>query len=1060
VEAGSYGITISSTPSDVSFPVTSKTTTITTSGETKTVDFTEGEFIRTAAITGTVTSDGAPLAGIAVVVTGGPDAISNSSVTNAGGEYFATGLRAGTYTVTITPPASGVDFASTSATVTVATGETKTAQFPGDAIEMATISGAVTVDNNGQAGVAVVLSNAGGTVAETETGPGGAYSFMDLTPGEYTVTITAPADVTFTTLTKDVTVAEGANGVVNFAGNSPDVPATISIQSLMQGGAPIVLTNVMGQVEVTVNVTRGDKDLDRVDILIDDEVVATQTFAAPPAPAETVGEEEIITLNVPTTQVRQVGDFYVPVVFNGGAFFSANLYEVGGTAPIPSNEVPVVMNNPDALFLGNASFTPDTPDPSVTVAPNTWYTGNATFTGPQYVSYSTTVPTAVNWPDAGTAGCAVTSSLAGTATDGIVITNNYNCAGVEGSVIPNAVAAPTFTPAAAPAGPDGSTVTYPTTGFSTLGAQFMLDSEDRWFVIPPAFPATNPLTLFLDNKAPTVEVHGQNFSTLGVGALKVAFNDDFDQSWVNATYPFIQDVATADGGVGVALSTRTTWEWDGTTTAGFPAGVCTSASNVIALGGDLDESVASDGTPDGYKLCATAEDTLGNLGFSLVSNWFGVDTVAPDGRIHGTTVATPAIGGTVPTISTTQNTTIYNIASPAPGTDTWGIEGLDTRSGFEATNAVPATVTPFQMGYPVDQRLTHTDVNGVTTEAGVSDMPVVLSDTWVRTSAPLPLLGTTLPADPGYYHYTAQLTDRAGNSITVFDSNWIVDDTPVTGLPSIAFLSFAQTFYAPGDDANFVIFGADDLEVINATLTMDYPTILGTLGIQHTQNVGTRWDGLNPFDADAFTTAITGVTVTVPSVVGRYDFTCDGGAGSPYTSCVATANTLTPTVAEFNTDLAGPNLDARDLLPVSATPTMFEDAGGNMGAAGAPVAFNVLQWSDTTRAPWLDDRDLDGNQDLITWRIFTDGTSYFAEHMAPTSIEEPFFDAVALVRNNAGTILTCGLYPAPVLTDNGVNRFWTYTLPIPAAGTLCGDAAGTYHAVGILDNAALISQGI
>jgi hypothetical protein len=1067
VEAGSYGVAIDAgTHADVSFSQTSKTTTISTDGQTATVDF-SGSYIRTATITGVVTADGAPLGGVAVKVTGGPDNVTNNSVTNAGGEYFATGLRAGTFTVTITAPA-GVTFNTTSAPVTVATGETKTAHFPGDAIQMATITGAVTVDNVGQAGVAVALSNTGGAVAATESGPGGAFSFMNVTPGTYTVTITPPAEATFDVVAKNVTVAEGDAGVVNFAGKGPEEPAKLSIQSITTGGAPIVLTNVFGQIEVTLNVTRGDRDLDHVDVLIDDEVVATQTFALPAPSAEAVGEEEIITLNVPTTQVRKVGDFYVPVVFNGGAFVSANLYEVGATAPIPSNEVPVVMNNIDALFLGNAALTPNTPSPSFFLSPNTWYTGNATFVGPQYLAYSTVVPTSVRWADAGTAGCSVTGTLAGSVPAGLLITNNYNCAGVEGTVIPNAVAAPSFTPAVAPAGPDGSTVVYPALGFSTIGAPFMLDNDERWFVIPPVFPASNPLKVYVDNKAPRVETHGQAFSTLGVGGFFVAFNDAFDQQWVNAQYPFIQDVATSDGGTGVAMATRTTYQWDGATSVSYPLGYCTTSATMVALGDDLAESIASDGTPDGYKLCATAEDNLGNKGYSLASNWFGVDKVAPTGRLHGTSsgvIPGPAIAGTVPGVSTLANTTIFNIAAPAPGTDTWGIEGLDSRSGFEATNAVPATVVPFKMGYPVDQRLTHTDINGVSTEAGVSDMPVVLTDTWVRTSAELPLLGNILPADPGYYAYKAVLTDRAGNSVTIVDRNYIVDQIPVAGLPTIAFLSYAQTFYAPGTDANFVIFGADDLEVINATVTMDYPTIAGTLNIQHTNAVGARWDGLNPFDAMAFTTAITGVSFTVPSVLGRYDFTCDGGAGSPYTSCAAVANTITPTVGEFNTDLALAFGDARDLLPVSSTPTMFEDAGGNLGLPGAAVPFNVLQWSDTTRAPWLDDRDNDLNQDLITWRIFTNGTSYFAEHMAPTSIEQPFFDATALVLNDAGTILTCGLYPAPVLTDNGVNRFWTYTLPIPGVTTLCGAAkvanpGATYHAVGILDNAALISQGI
>ena len=185
VAAGSYGVSIdASTHADVSFSQTAKTTTISTSGEVATVDF-GGSFIRTATITGVVTASGTPLGGVAVTVTGGPDNVTNNSVTNAGGEYFATGLRGGTYTVAITNP-GGIDFVSTSAQVTVATGETKTAHFPGEALQMATISGAVTIDNVGIAGIPVALS--GGAVANTETGPGGAFSFTHRTPGDHVVT--------------------------------------------------------------------------------------------------------------------------------------------------------------------------------------------------------------------------------------------------------------------------------------------------------------------------------------------------------------------------------------------------------------------------------------------------------------------------------------------------------------------------------------------------------------------------------------------------------------------------------------------------------------------------------------------------------------------------------------------------------------------------------------------------------------------------------------------------------------------------------------------------------
>jgi hypothetical protein len=905
----------------------------------------------------------------------------------------------------------------------------------------------VTVDNVGTAGVAVALT--GDANGATETGPGGAYSFMNLVPGSYTITITPPAETTFDVVAKNIDVAEGENGVVNFAGQGPTEPAKLSIQSITAGGAPIVLTNVMGQIEITLNVTRGDRELDHVDVLIDDAVVASQTFAVAAGPAEAVGEEEVITLNVPTRQVRMVGDLYVPVVYNGGAIISANLYEVDAEAPVPSNEVPVVMNNADALMLGSPSFTPDTSDPNVTVGGNTWYTGNATFVGPQYLSFSTAVPTAVNWADAGSAGCTVASSLAGTAATGLLITNTYNCAGTQGTVVPNAIGAPTFAPLPAPAGPDGSTVTYPTLGFSALGAQFMLNDatgtpENRWFLLPPAFPGANPLILRIDNQAPVVEVHGQAGSTLGVGARLVAFNENFDQPWVNASYAFLGDVATSDGatGVGVNAATRKTWEWNGSNSTTWPLGICSTSTVEITTGDDLNETIASDGTPDGYKLCASAADLLGNVGFSRTSNWFGVDKVAPLWRFHGTTAATPGLTGSLPTVSPTANTTIYNIAAGAPyAGDVWGLEGLDMRAGFNQ-NAVT--------GFPASQRITRQTGSVNTFATGPAAMSLALSDNYVRTASEWAFHAGF--AVPGYYSYTGFITDRAGNSTTPYVRNWLTDDAVA---PSITFATFAATFYAPGSPADFVIFGADDLEVITASFTVDYPVVATSGSLQYDFAVGQRWDGLNPYNASAFSTAITGVNVQVPSLIGRIDFTCVGAA-APYPSCAA-ADALPVTLSDFNVG----GTDA-SRLPASVTPISFEDAGGNLSGGAAPILFNVLQFSDSTAAPW----DYANVPDIDFWKIMQNGgTAFAAEHTASTSIEDPFFDAVLLVLNDvgvSGNLVICGTFAAPVLSDNGINRFWTYGIARPAATSQCGildaaNAAATYHAVGVSGDALLVT---
>ena len=127
VEAGSYGVSISDVPSDVSFSTTAKTTSITTDGQTVTVDF-SGSYIRTSTIAGQVVVEGAGIAGVAVTATG-PEGAKNA-VTDNGGNYSFSGLRAGDYTVAIDVPAE-YNFATASYEITLGTGEAKTASFFG-----------------------------------------------------------------------------------------------------------------------------------------------------------------------------------------------------------------------------------------------------------------------------------------------------------------------------------------------------------------------------------------------------------------------------------------------------------------------------------------------------------------------------------------------------------------------------------------------------------------------------------------------------------------------------------------------------------------------------------------------------------------------------------------------------------------------------------------------------------------------------------------------------------------------------------------------------------------
>lgn len=232
VSAGAYTVTISGFASDATFTSTSKAATISTSGQVVTVNF-DGSYIRTSAIIGSVAAGGMGLSGVTVSIG------SSSTTTDSNGQYAFSGLRAGSYTVSISGwDSSQYTFSSTSTSVTLGVGESKVASFSGSVLTTAKIMGRMFLDENDKddaftAGLEDNLSVAnvtitieGGAVNNTwtvETDADGMYEVTDLAAGTYRVTIDdtdtdLPGNVAFglTSNSQLVTVTTGATGTVNW----------------------------------------------------------------------------------------------------------------------------------------------------------------------------------------------------------------------------------------------------------------------------------------------------------------------------------------------------------------------------------------------------------------------------------------------------------------------------------------------------------------------------------------------------------------------------------------------------------------------------------------------------------------------------------------------------------------------------------------------------------------------------------------------------------------------------------------------------------------------------
>ena len=188
LHAGSYSIGISGFDTDeYGFDETSASVTVALK-ETATVEF-DGIKLRTAAISGQVSIEGDPLAGVTITVNGKGE--EHVATTNAAGNYSIDRLHAGDYTVAISGfDTDEYDFEPTVQSVSVGLRETADIGFDGIMLRTVEIMGAVTTDGEPLGGVTVTIS--GGRADEEVTAVTdmeGGYSVDRLHAGDYTVAV-------------------------------------------------------------------------------------------------------------------------------------------------------------------------------------------------------------------------------------------------------------------------------------------------------------------------------------------------------------------------------------------------------------------------------------------------------------------------------------------------------------------------------------------------------------------------------------------------------------------------------------------------------------------------------------------------------------------------------------------------------------------------------------------------------------------------------------------------------------------------------------------------------
>jgi hypothetical protein len=191
-----------------------------------------GEVLR-GTVMGQVTVDGAGRPGVTVALRIGTTTIATTQ-TGSGGTYTFANVVTEAKTVAVTPP-SGTTCDPTQRNVTVTGGGTTTANFAcmTPPPQTGTVTGQVTLDGSGLAGVAVTLLDGARTIATTTTDMGGTYGFSNVAIGTKTVSIAQPSGANCSTTQLDVTLPVGGTTTANFACLRPR--GTVTGQVTMDG---------------------------------------------------------------------------------------------------------------------------------------------------------------------------------------------------------------------------------------------------------------------------------------------------------------------------------------------------------------------------------------------------------------------------------------------------------------------------------------------------------------------------------------------------------------------------------------------------------------------------------------------------------------------------------------------------------------------------------------------------------------------------------------------------------------------------------------------------------
>jgi len=790
---------------------------------------------------------------------------------------------------------------------------------------------------------------------------------------------------------------QGAAAVVV---NPQSVPA-VSIASITKNGLPIDIQNVMGQIDVTLNLSPNGAPVSAAEVWVQCPGQTAPVRAAGQTFAGNAPAAGPITLSFNTARLNQAGT--AAEWFNGACQVQARLISPAGSPQASPVTLAATFNNADAVLTEIVRSR----GPQGDAANNPWWGGDVQVRVTPVIYTSAAVASSIT---------SVAVTFSGTTTTGEAVSKTQNAVG-----------------------PFPATVTFTGTG----GARSTAATNISQLTVPLAAVTTsavgaNNVAIITPGSTPNVFNYDSQAPANGAYAFGTqgTFASVTEGNWVGTAYSF----AAGDNAGSLGYSRATTSPMAPLAGAGTIAGndqggvdrtsvvfqaasnntndrACTSTSvtgwTTVTSGSSVSSSQVNGTSPAGPSYCLRIieSDALGNADTTVVAAPFGVDREDPrlirsggvannssfdiDGVDQVPTDAFPVAGTAGAAAAMTYNFTLR-----------------DTLSGFDAT--------------PVNYSITRLDAAGTacvvgtgTACAATDGAQTVVVDSTDRT-AQISVTGGS--AAEGYFTFNGTFRDRAANSgASALPTRMVlVDNTaPVVSRTGA---NVPGGGIAGNSTAQFNFDATDNLDLYLANSVLTYPAAAIRSA---NQQIGT------PFDA-TLTRSVTGQTVTFANFYRS--LTADPAvAGAKPTSI-----SIRVTDAATNATLGAPR--AIDPQDVASSTYVFGAAAVGLQSFAIVSAQNTAVPATTAGMTVSPNCDDDTSTCTITVRV-----------QGPTgTFENPFAGGgvnLYMVDATTGELVLVNATPntSGAQTDNGVNRFYTYVFNVPS---LSATQTVNYQAIG------------